>query len=42
MVDEKRVNGNVVQIGVIDPEKGFNYLSEDDILSRMKKLKLTL
>ena len=35
-------SGNMLQIGVIDPEKGFNYLSEDDILSRMKKLKLTL
>jgi proteasome beta subunit len=35
-------SGNMLQIGVIDPEKGFNYLSEDDILSRMKKLKLSL
>jgi proteasome beta subunit len=35
-------SGNMLQIGVIDPEKGFNYLSEDDILSRIKKLKLTL
>ena len=35
-------SGNMLQIGVIDPEKGFNYLSEDDIRSRMIKLKLTL
>jgi proteasome beta subunit len=35
-------SGNMLQIGVIDPEKGFDYLSVDDILSRMKKLKLTL
>ncbi len=35
-------SGNMLQIGVIDPEKGFNYLSDDEILTRMKKLKLVL
>ena len=35
-------SGNMLQLGVIDPKKGFYYLSEDEILSRLKKLKLQL
>ncbi len=35
-------SGNMIQVGVIDPEKGFSYLSEDDVLSRIKKMKLIL
>ncbi len=35
-------SGNMIQVGVIDPKKGFSYLSEDDVLSRIKKMKLIL
>ncbi|AAT43271.1 archaeal proteasome endopeptidase complex subunit beta [Picrophilus oshimae] len=35
-------SGNMLQLGVVDPKKGFYYLSEDEILSRLKKLKLQL
>ncbi len=35
-------SGNMIQVGVVDPKKGFYYLSQDEILSRIKKLKLIL
>ncbi len=35
-------SGNMLQVAVIDPQKGFYYLPEEEVLSRLKKLKLVL